>query len=545
MNGAFLRIRTWWETADRTQRVVTVFGGAFLVVLLGLTFFFASKPKMAILFGGLSPQDMGMVAAELQKAGIPHDYDTSGNVTVPSDQIPRARAALANAGKLPASGHSGYADFEKMSMITTPSVEKERIKAAIEGELAKSVEQIAGVASARVHITMGDDSPFVRDRKEPTASVFVSQSSGLGVMNEQARAIARLVANAVPRLAMKNIAVITSEGQTLWDGQSEAGADGRAEQKVQAENQEAKRREQEIQQKLDAVLGAGNSVVSVDLTMDFDQTSQTETVVTPSEGPITFESSTESMASGAAGGAGGVASDANLGVVTAAPAGAGGGESQAGYTSKQEAKQFDRNVTQRSTEKAVGTIKSMSINVLVNSAKVEDTAPVTAFLEGYLGPKLDDPSFAQTVTSLEFDTTQQKKSAEASAAAASNAKMQQYVSLLPVLALLVVGFLVVKAIGKAMKPNVMVAAMPDGTMMPMTVSGANPGVGALPPTQELGEENALVASNGPMTDPLTGDPIESIAQRVDVPLEQIKKLSKERPDVVAMLLKSWLLEERR
>ena len=46
-------------------------------------------------------------------------------------------------------------------------------------------------------------------------------------------------------------------------------------------------------------------------------------------------------------------------------------------------------------------------------------------------------------------------------------------------------------------------------------------------------------------DPVTGQPIRSIRSKVNVPLEQIKKLAKERPSTVAMLLKSWMLEERR
>jgi flagellar biosynthesis/type III secretory pathway M-ring protein FliF/YscJ len=99
------------------------------------------------------------------------------------------------------------------------------------------------------------------------------------------------------------------------------------------------------------------------------------------------------------------------------------------------------------------------------------------------------------------------------------------------------------------KPNVMVAAMPDGTMMPVGMGGANAGAPALAPgtTRVVGPDGRemVQVAGGPLLDPETGEPIESIAERVDVPLEQIKKMSQERPDVVAMLLKSWLLEERR
>lgn len=556
MSAIFLKLRTWWETADRTQRVVSVFGGAFLVVLLGLTFFFASKPKMDLLYGGLSSKDVGTVADELQKAGIPYEFDLQGNVKVPSGQIPEAKASLAKSGWAPSGSHSGYADFDKLGMMTTPAVERERIKVAIEGELAKSVEQIEGVSSARVHLTLGNDSPFVREEKAPTASVFVTQGGNSGVGPEQARAIARLVANSVPKLDVKNIAVISSEGRTLWDGQSESGAEGRASVKVQAEISESKRREAEIQAKLDAVLGRGNAVASVDVTMDFDQTSQNETLVTPSEQPISREKLTETMKDGAKTGAGGDPLDTN----TKPPATKDKPEDSPGYTNKQESEEYERNVTRRNTEKAVGTLKSMTINVLVNKAKVADTAPVQEFLDGYLGMRKDDPNFTASLTSLDFDTSAQKESVAAAGSAASAARMQQLISLLPIAALILVGFMVIKSLGKAVRPSVMVAAMPDGSTMPIGIGPSTSGGSALPAPANLTTVTTpsgaqiqvpqIVAPDGSLVpaytiDPVTGEPIVGIAERVDVPLEQIKKMSRERPDVVAMLLKSWILEERR
>jgi flagellar biosynthesis/type III secretory pathway M-ring protein FliF/YscJ len=39
--------------------------------------------------------------------------------------------------------------------------------------------------------------------------------------------------------------------------------------------------------------------------------------------------------------------------------------------------------------------------------------------------------------------------------------------------------------------------------------------------------------------------IANIKTKIDLPLEQIKKLARQRPDTVAMLLKSWIMEDRR
>ena len=39
--------------------------------------------------------------------------------------------------------------------------------------------------------------------------------------------------------------------------------------------------------------------------------------------------------------------------------------------------------------------------------------------------------------------------------------------------------------------------------------------------------------------------IRPIKDRLNIPLEQIKKMAEEKPEIVAMLVKSWLLEEGR
>src|SRR2546423_4000005 len=116
MAGLLIRIRTWWETADRTQKAITVFGSAFLVLLLVGTFYFASKPHLAIAFSGLTSQEVGSVTDEVQKLGIPVEFDLAGNVQVPSEKVAEVRAKLALAGKLPTSGHLGNGELGKIGI---------------------------------------------------------------------------------------------------------------------------------------------------------------------------------------------------------------------------------------------------------------------------------------------------------------------------------------------------------------------------------------------------------------------------------------------
>lgn len=544
MGSLILKLRTWWETADRTQRVVTAFGSVFLVVLLLGTVYFASKPKMEVLLRDLSPSDQGMVVNELTKLGIPMEYDRSGSILVPANRVAEAQAQLAVKQKLPASGHPGYSDLGQMGAMNTPSVERERIKSTVEGELARSIESISGVSAARVHLTFGEQGPFAREERQPTASVIVSEAAGAPIGPEQARAIQRLVQYAVNGLTPANITVINSQGQTLVDGSTSSSSEGQATARLAAEIAEARRREAALQRKLDIAFGPGNTVASVPvLEMNFDEQSETNIERTPSKA-VVVESNEENMEDRT----GGVAGPSGIGanVVGAAPTA--GGSTSPNYVGKQQALTYETSEKSTKTQKAAGNVVRMAINVIVNSAKIKDVEPVRQAVEGELGPFAKNrANFTYNVTPVEFDLTAQKESEKAAAAAASAARIQQALSVLPILALMVVGFMVVKAISKSSKgSNVLVAALPGGQVVPMGTASqevlpARTDGSPMQPTQRTAAAAKALQAAVQQEEVAIG----AIPDRVNVPLEQIKRMSMEKPEAVAMLLKSWLLDDRR
>lgn len=534
MAGLLLKLRTWWETADRTQKAVTLFGGGFLLLLLIGAFYFATRPKMDMAFGGLAPAEQGSVVEEIQKMGIPVEFDLSGNVLVPSAKVSEVKMRLATAGKLPSATHWGYGDLKDWPLTTTPQVERERLKSVMEGELAKTIESFDSVATARVHISLSVDSVFAGEKTPATASVTIAEKSGATITGDESKAIASLVANSVPGLSTKNLTIVDKDLKPIWLGSEDTGAQGMAGQRIQAEIAESKRRERELQQKLDYFFGPRATVVTVDLKLDFDTATEQRSEPIVGDEPVSKERVKETMKGGAGATPGGLSGlDSNTG----APGGAGGGagaESN-GYVSDHTSEQRPFGEKRTETQKSPGDVKSMAISVLVDPKKVTDQKAVQDFVTSYLGPRANDPNFTAKVTALE-------RSAEAEANSSTTAPsgsnmMQQIFSLLPVVALLVVAFVVVKSIGKAAKShNVVVAALAGGRTVPLSIGPADPQIarqegeaGAAPP-------KALAAQF---------DDLEDIPSKVNKPLEQIKKMTADRPEVVAMLIKSWLLEERR
>lgn len=569
MAAILLRFRTWWETADRTQKVVSIFGSLLLVVIIGATVFFAGRPKMEVLFRDLSPQEQSSVVDELTKAGIALEYDRSGLVMVPSNKIAEAQAKLAGTGKLPTSGHLGSGELANIGPMGSDAVTQRRLLAIQEGQLASSVEQIAGVQKAEVHVTLGESSPFARTETSASASVILTESPSSPVSPEAATAIKNLVVRAVDRLEPKNISIITNTGRTLFDGAEQESGQGLASSRIQAESMESRRRERSLQQRLDAILGPGNAIVSVPvLEMNFDTRTEEKVERSPSEGPISVDTAQETM-SGASG--------ANTGVAGAPSnlpdANTGAGARNEAYGNTVNSKTFEVNETKTKTEKATGNLTKLAYNVVVNTDKVKNLDTVKEAVKAELGPfAQDQTNFTYSVTGMAFDKSVADAAAKSTAASASAAKMQQMMSLLPIAALLLVGFMVVKAISKASRAqNVLVATSANGALVQLeTDSPAYAVVANNEPQYEIDPEtgeqrvispgtvSSLPAGTNTTVIRGTGSTemiversaeeemrITAIPDKVNLPLEQLRKFSKEKPEKVALLLKSWVLEDGR
>jgi flagellar M-ring protein FliF len=533
MGGLLLRLRTWWETADRTQKAVTVFGGIFLAVLLLGTFYFASKPKLETAFRGLTEAEVGAITAELKKQGINYDFDQNGNIRMPKDKITQFRADLATANKLPTSAGSSSADLKDMSAWTTPSVERERLKGILEGQISESIKCIEGVESARVQITPSTDSAFASEKKVATASVTLIEKANSHLGGEQAKSIAQLVAFSTPGLDVNHVSIVNQTGTLLWDGSSQGSSVGTADKKLTAEINESKRREREVQSALDGVFGAGTTIAKVNVTLDFDTKSIESTLPVTNENPAQVDKGTEEMTGG------GPQSTSQIGAPQNASAQNKDGKN---YKNERNTSQYAVGQTQTKVEQAAGTLTGMSITVIADSEKIKDKTALEETLNGYLATPMrpeDSQNFKATVSMVAFDKTGQLELKKAAAAGAMTGKIQQGLSILPIVALLLVGFIVVKAIGKAAKEqNILVQALPDGRMIPMRASMNMSGSTDIVSADEMSEEGQPAA---PKKKPEIGE----IPDKVDIPLEQIKKMSSERPEAVAMLIKSWLLEDKR
>jgi flagellar M-ring protein FliF len=237
--------------------------------LLALLWALLRDPEWRPLYPGMADADAAAVSDALAAANFDWrvNRDTA-QVEVPAADLARARILLAGQG-LPKSSAFGAsvagAGLTDMPLGASRSVEAARLKAALEAELAASVEAIDGVKAARVHVAAAEPSVFIRDRAPPSASVFVTLAPGRSLSDAQVRAVIWLVATSVPGLSADRVSLVDQSGTLL-----SAGLSGDAQQLAYQQRLEGLVRERLVKL-LTPMLGQGRFTAEVAADVDFSQ----------------------------------------------------------------------------------------------------------------------------------------------------------------------------------------------------------------------------------------------------------------------------------
>ena len=208
--------------------------------------------------------------------------DRTGTIKVPKSQVYEVRMMLAKAG-IPGSAEVGFEIFDKTKFGVTEFVQKINYMRAVQGELARSIETIKGIKSARVHIVRPKESLFKDEQNPPTASVIITYKPGYRTLKpEQIKAIVNLVANSIEGMKPENVVVIDNFGTVLTDMlEEEENLTEGAQKKIEYKKKIERYYQKEIQSMLERVVGKGKVVVRVNADLDFTKMKQTQELFDP------------------------------------------------------------------------------------------------------------------------------------------------------------------------------------------------------------------------------------------------------------------------
>jgi flagellar M-ring protein FliF len=356
---------------------------AATIALIVAAVLWSRTPDYRVLFSGLSERDAGTVVGTLQTMNVPYKTEAGGAIMVPADQVYDVRFKLASQG-LPKGGSVGFELMDNPKLGMTQFQEQVTYQRALEGELARTIQTLAPVEAARVHLAIPKPSVFIRDQQKPTASVLVNLYAGRVLEANQVGAIVHLVSSSVPDLAANNVTVVDQAGNLLTSKNDSASMRGLNSNQFdyvrEVEGYYAQRAEAIVA----PIVGGGNVKAEVRADLDFSEDESTSESYKPNPTPETQsvrsqQSSQETGGGGnQAGGVPGALTNQPPGPATApltAPAGANAGPNTAGAAGaagaggssrRDSVTNFELDKTIRHVREPVGRIKRLSVAVVVN-----------------------------------------------------------------------------------------------------------------------------------------------------------------------------------
>ena len=253
--------------------------GAIMLGMIGFFIFLATRltPSMVLLYGDLNADDSSRITSQLSSQNVPFELLQGGSqIMVPSDRALKLRLSLASQG-IPSGGSLGYELFDdKQTIGTTSFVQNINLVRALEGELARTIQTISSIRSARVHLVLPRRELFSREKHQASASITLRMGDGL-LEKDQIAGIQHLVAAAVPGLVPARVSIISSSnGKLLAGGFEEDSASFMAVKSQEQRRNFERRLSRTIESLLEKTVGFGKVRAEVKADMDFDRISTTD-----------------------------------------------------------------------------------------------------------------------------------------------------------------------------------------------------------------------------------------------------------------------------
>jgi flagellar M-ring protein FliF len=530
------------------KRVALGGGIALVVAIMVALWMWSQAPEYRVLFSNYSDRDGGAITASLDQMGVKYKFSEGGTaILVPSEQIHDLRLKLAAQG-LPKGGNVGFELLENQKLGVSQFVEQVNYQRSLEGELARSIQSLGPVSTARVHLAMPKPSVFVRDQQKPTASVVLTLQPGRALDPGQVSAIVHLVASSVPELTVGNVTVVDQTGNLLSDTSNKGpGAKQLDPSQLKYVDQVQQNIIKQVESIIAPLVGKENVRAEATAEIDFAQVDTAAEMYKPNSPPepqaIRSQQTSESTQPGTgASGIPGALSNQPPGVATAPIDGQAPGAPApaAGPTRKDATTNYEVDKTIRYEQRQMGGIKRLTVGVVVNYRRSVDpktgkitVKPLSAAEVAQINELVKQAmGYSQqrgdtlNVTNAPFDGVDRPIDTPPEldwwrdpANLPLAKEIGKYVLLFGVLA-----FLYYRILLPLMRPAI--KKFDEVT--------------ALPPEPEPEEEEEALEDAEPNEEELEEQEVERRAQGYRANLQMAQDLAREDPRIVANVIKAWL-----
>jgi len=344
-------------------------------VALGLALvLWLQEPNYQPLMQNIKSQDLEEVTRLLSLNDVKFKIDhRTGLLLVESSRVYEAKMKLAATG-ITDEQSVGYEILDKeQSLGTSQFMESTKFKRGLEGELSRSITSFRNVRNARVHLAIPKRAVFVRDSRQPSASVLIETSSSRPISREQVEAIVNLVAGSVPEMNKSKVTVVDQRGNLLSNN-DETEADRLVSKEFEYSRKLEKTINERINNILNPIMGAERFRSEVSADVDFTQIEETEEIFNPDMQVVRSEQTLDEQRQvGANGGVPGALANQPPAAANApevAGAGVNGAGGASGNIRKQTTRNFEVDRTISYTKHQQGRLQRLTVAVAIDDVRI-------------------------------------------------------------------------------------------------------------------------------------------------------------------------------
>jgi flagellar M-ring protein FliF len=269
-------LKSFFKELTPAKRFSVVITFVAVLGIIAAMILWASKTNYNVLYSNLTPEDSATISQILEDAKIPYQTEDQGKVIkIPEEKVEMLRLEVAKRG-VNFTSAVGYEVFDKQSFGTTNFVQKINKQRALEGELVKTMMHIKGIKRARVHLSLPESSPFVSEKKPPSASVVLDIESGYTINQDEIKGICSLVSSAVDGMRNEHVVVIDTRGKKLSENISDNMTEETA-NRMALESRMNRQYESQVEEILSKVVGNGKVMAKVSVNLDYTEKFETQT----------------------------------------------------------------------------------------------------------------------------------------------------------------------------------------------------------------------------------------------------------------------------
>ncbi|WP_456490293.1 flagellar basal-body MS-ring/collar protein FliF [Marinobacter nauticus] len=361
-------------------RQVGLMVGLAASVALGVAVvLWAQEPNYQPVVGDLSAYNPQDVTTILDSNGIDYKMDPrTGALLVPSEQVYNARLKLAAEGVTDQKTMGYELLDQERGLGTSQFMEIISYRRGLEGELARTIAAMRGVRNARVHLAIPERSVFIRDAREPTASVFLEVFAGRRPEPEQIRAIVNLVAGSIPMMSRDQVTVVDQNGNLLTGDDVQAETD-RMKDQYEYTSRVEERLTRRVASLIGPIVGEGRYRAEVTADLDFSAVERAEELYNPEQQAVRSERElSEQRVAGGQGGIPGALANQPPGAATV-PEQATVAQGEDGAPAappvnvrSESTRNYELDRTVSYTRQELGAVKRVTVALAVDDMKVVD-----------------------------------------------------------------------------------------------------------------------------------------------------------------------------